>query len=51
MSNEERKYYCRICGVEIDEDRALNHDSLCDFCEQEEEDEEDFDLIGNDLGL
>jgi CRISPR/Cas system-associated protein Cas10 (large subunit of type III CRISPR-Cas system) len=40
----EDKYYCRICGTEIDKERFEDHEGLCDFCEQNEEDDEDEDF-------
>jgi hypothetical protein len=40
----EEKYYCRICGTEIEKERFEEHDELCDFCEQNEEDDEDEDF-------
>lgn len=46
MSEEKKRYFCRICGDEISQEQYENHDGLCDFSEQDEEDEEDFDLIG-----
>lgn len=42
----DEKYHCRICGVEIDKQRYEDHDELCDFCEQNEEDDE-----GEDFGI
>lgn len=47
----EQKYYCRICGKEISKEQYEEHDGLCDFDETNEEDEEDFDFIGEDLGF
>lgn len=25
-------YYCDVCGFELSDDEAVNHDNLCDVC-------------------
>ena len=36
----EEKYYCRVCGTEIDKERYEEHDQLCESCEDDIEDSE-----------
>jgi predicted SprT family Zn-dependent metalloprotease len=38
------KYFCRICGTEIDKERYEDHDELCESCEGNEKMDEDEDF-------